>query len=186
MRIRIRGLLLIILAVTLTGSLAYAGMPASSQYKLPVIVVVNGSGNTSSLGYKVQTGTLGQGIFGSASSSNYNNSGGFVNQVAVPAGIPAADLGDAYVYPNPFKPNSPGIFQAAKLTFKHLPAEATIKIFAITGKQVAELHKTDRTVDHYDWNATNNDGQKLASGVYLFFMTAPNGGKARGKFAIIR
>lgn len=161
-------------------------MLASAQYKLPVTAAVNGGANTASPNYKIKTGTLGQGVFGSAQSSGYHNSGGFVNQVAAPAGAPAADLGDAYVYPNPFKPNSPGSFQAAKLTFKHLPAEATIKIFAITGKQVAEFRKTDRTVDYYEWNATNSDGQKLASGVYLFFMTAPNGGKAKGKFAIIR
>ena len=63
---------------------------------------------------------------------------------------------------------------------------ATISIFAITGKQVAKLHKTDTTVDFYKWNVTNSDGQKLASGVYIYFMTAPGGGKARGKFAVIR
>ena len=183
---RFKSLLLLILTAALAGSLVYAGMLASSQYNLPIIVVVNGSANIASPDYKIQTGTLGQGVFGSAQSSNYQTSGGFVNQAAALANPPAANLGDAYVYPNPFKPNSPGSYQASKITFKHLPAEATIKIFGITGKQVAELHKTDSTVDYYEWSATNNDGQKLASGVYLFFMTAPGGGKARGKFAIIR
>jgi len=186
LKIRVKGSLLIILAVALTGSLAYAAALISSHYTTPVIVAVNGAANTVSANYKVQTGVVGQTIPGSAHSSNYNSLGGFTQQVAAPASAPAADLGDAYVYPNPFKPNSPGSFQAAKLTFKHLPAEATIKIFAITGKQVAEIHKTDRTVDYCEWNAANSDGQKLASGVYLFFMTAPNGGKAKGKFAIIR
>ena len=177
---------ILLLASALTGSLAYAAVLISSQYNVPVIVVVNGSANTASANYKIRTGTLGQGVFGSAQSSNYKNGGGFVNQAVVQVAPPAGNLSDAYVYPNPFKPNSPGSFQAAKITFKHLPAEATIRIFEITGKQVVELHKTDRTVDSYDWNATNNDGQKLASGVYLFFMTAPGGGKAKGKFAIIR
>jgi len=173
------------LAAALTGTLVYAGILISAQYKLPAIAVVNGSANTTSTNYKIRTGTLGQGTFGNAHSSNYNNSSGFV-QVPAPADPLPADLSDAYVYPNPFKPNSPGRFQADKITFKHLPAEATIKIFAITGKQAAELHKTDRTVDYYEWNATNDDGQKLSSGVYIFLMTAPNSGKARGKFAIIR
>ena len=179
-------IILMFLAAALTGSLVYAGVLASSQYNVPVIVVVNGSANTASANYKIQTGTLGQGVFGSAQSSNYKNSGGFVNQAAALANPPAVNLSDAYVNPNPFKPNSPGNFQASKITFKHLPAEATIKIFEITGKIVTEIHKTDRTVDYYDWNATNDSGQKLASGVYIFFMTAPGGGKAKGKFAIIR
>ncbi len=177
---------LLILASALTGSLVYAVVLISAQYTLSLNTVTNGTANTSSPNYKIQAGTLGQSLYGSAESSNYKNSGGFSNQAAAMANPPAVNLSDAYVYPNPFKPNSPGSFQADNLTFKHLPPEATIKIFAITGKQVAELHKTDRTVDYYEWNTVNDDGRKLASGVYLFFMTAPNGGKAKGKFAVIR
>lgn len=183
---RFEKITLIVVAAALAGSLAYAGALISAHYATPVLVVANASANTASANYKIQTGTLGQGMFGSAQSPNYRNSGGFVNQAAALTDPPAVTLGDAYVYPNPFKPNSPGRFQAAKITFKHLPAEATIRIFGITGKEVAKLHKTDSAVDYLEWGATNKDGQKLASGVYLFFMTAPNGGKAKGKFAIIR
>lgn len=163
-----------------------AGALISSGYKLSIPVLASGSADTASLNYKVQTGTLGQVFSGSSQSANYRNSGGFLAPALAMANPPAVNLSDAYVYPNPFKPNSPGSFHAEKITFKHLPAEATIRIFAITGRQVTELHKTDRTVDYYEWNATNSDGQKLASGVYLYFMTAPGGGKAKGKFAVIR
>ena len=169
-------------AALLTGSLVYAEVLISSQYSLSVPVMANGGANTVSPNYGIRTGILGQAVSGGAQSLNYNNSGGFV----VPTTALPADLRDAYVYPNPFKPNSPGRFQAAEITFGHLPAVAEIGIFAITGKQVAKLHKTDTTVDFYKWNVTNSDGQKLASGVYLYFITAPGGGKARGKFAVIR
>lgn len=171
------------LAALLTGSLVYAEVLLSSQYSLSAPVMANGGANTVSPNYKIRTGILGQAFSGAAQSSNYNNAGGFVVPTAA---LPAADLSDAYVFPNPFKPNSPGRFQAAEITFGHLPAVATISVFAITGKQVAKLHKTDTTVDFYKWNVTNSDGQKLASGVYIYFMTAPGGGKARGKFAVIR
>lgn len=171
------------IAALLTGSLVYAEVLISSQYSLSAPVMANGGANTVSPNYKIRTGILGQAFSGVAQSANYNNSGGFVVPTAA---LPAADLSDAYVFPNPFKPNSPGRFQAAELTFGHLPAVATISVFAITGKQVAKLHKTDTTVDFYKWNVTNSDGQKLASGVYIYFMTAPGGGKARGKFAVIR
>lgn len=171
------------LAALLTGSLAYAGVLISSQYSVSAPVMANGGANTVSPSYRIRTGILGQAFSGAAQSSNYNNAGGFVVPTAA---LPAPDLSDAYVFPNPFKPNSPGRFQAAEITFGHLPAVATISVFAITGKQVAKLHKTDTTVDFYKWNVTNSEGQKLASGVYIYFMTAPGGGKARGKFAVIR
>ncbi|HAF95963.1 MAG: hypothetical protein A2021_02780 [Elusimicrobia bacterium GWF2_52_66] len=172
--------------VLLTGSLVYAGVLISARYNLSIPVLANGGADMASPNYKIQTGTLGQGVSGNAQSSNYQNSGGFADQARAMANPPALNLSDAYVYPNPFKPNSPGSFQASEITFAHLPAEATIRIFAITGRQVAELHKTNRTVDDYKWNATNSDGQKLASGVYLYFITSPGGGKAKGKFAVIR
>ncbi|MCX5792200.1 MAG: hypothetical protein NTY45_08310 [Elusimicrobia bacterium] len=174
------------LAAVLAGPLVYAGVLINSLLQSVVPISVNSSGSGASLNYRNPAGTLGQSVYGSAKSAHYSNSGGFVSQTAVLLNPPAANLSDAYVYPNPFKPNSPGSFQAAKLTFKHLPAEATIRIFEITGRQVAELHKTDTTVDYYEWNTANNDGRKLASGVYIFLMTAPGGGKARGKFGIIR
>jgi len=170
----------------LTGSLVCAGVLLSSQYRLSRPAVVNGSANTVSPGYRVETGVLGQAVSGSAQSASYIISGAFVEVPAAVATLSAPNLNDAYVYPNPFKPNSPGSFQAAKITFKHLPAETRIEVFAITGRRVAELHKTDSTVDYYEWNATNNDGQKLGSGVYLYFMTSPDGSKAKGKFAVIR
>ena len=176
-------IVLIILATALTGSLVYAGVLISAQYILSLGSVTNSTANTSSANYSIQA-TLGQSVSGDAESANYHNSGGFAGQAGVLAAS-AADLSDAYVYPNPFKPNSPGSFQAAFITFAHLPAVATIKVFAITGKLVAELHKNDGT-DFYRWDAKNSDGQKLASGVYIYYMTAPNGGKAKGKFGVIR
>ena len=173
-------------AALLTGPLVYAGVMISSQYALSLPEMVNGGANTASTNFKISTGVLGKAVSGRAESASYVNSGSFAELPAAVATLSAPDLNDAYVYPNPFKPNSPGSFQAARITFKRLPAETRIKIFAITGRRVAELHKTDSTVDYYEWNATNGDGQKLGSGVYLYFMTSPDGSKAKGKFAVIR
>ncbi len=170
----------------LAGSLLCAGVLISSGYTLSVPVLANGGANTTSLGYRIRTGILGQCMTGSAGSHNYNNLGGVVNQPTVVVTVSSVKLGDVYVYPNPFKPNSSASFRADKITFKYLPAEATIRIFAITGKQVAELHKTDKTVDYYEWNAVNSDGRKLASGIYIYFIKAPGGGRTKGKFAVIR
>ena len=182
----LRGSRLAAAAVLLNGPLVCAGVMVSSQYNISRPAVQSASANTVSPGYKVQTGVLGQALAGSAQSAGYIISGAFVELPAAEAILSAPDLSDAYVYPNPFKPNSPGRFQAAKLTFKRLPAQTKIEIFSLTGKRVAELRKTDSAVDYYEWNVTNDDGQKLASGVYLYFMTSPDGSKAKGKFAVIR
>jgi len=181
---RHRKIFFLISAAILAGSLAYAGLLISTNHILSIPVVINGTANTVSTNYKINTGVLGRAMTGGAQSSNYRLTGGLVETAAPPS--PPANPCDPYVYPNPFKPNTPGLFQAGKLTFKGLPAEATIKIYAITGKQMAELHKTNSAVDHYEWNAANSDGQKLASGVYIFFLTSPGGCKAKGKFAVIR
>ena len=181
---RCRKLILLVLTAALAGSLAYAGVLASINYFISIPVMINGTTDTTSSNYKIKTGILGRAMTGSAQSSNYIITGGSVDPSAPPSPPPSSC--DPYVYPNPFEPNTPGRYQAGKLTFKHLPAAATIKIFAITGKQLAELHKTDGAVDYYEWNAANADGRKLASGVYLFFLTSPGGCKAKGKFSVIR
>jgi len=41
-------------------------------------------------------------------------------------------------------------------------------------------------VDYYEWDVKNSSGQKLASGVYIYYITATGAGKAKGKFAVIR
>lgn len=181
---RSRGIILLIIAAALAGSLAYAGVLISINYSVSIPVMINGTTDTVSSNYKIRTGILGRAMTGSAQSSNYIITGGSVDPSAPPS--PPSGSCDPYVYPNPFEPNTPGRFQAGKLTFKHLPAAATIKIFAITGKLLTELHKTDSAADYYEWNAANADGQKLASGVYVFFVTSPGGCKAKGKFSVIR
>ena len=180
---------LLTIAAALTGSLVYAGVLASSNYIVTLNSVTNGGSSVaSSTNYSIQAGALGQNVSGGSHSPMFASSGGFTPPtIATPAAVPA-NVSDVYVYPNPFKPNSPGRFQSASstLTFKHLPATATIKIFAITGKLVAELHKTDAALDYYPWDVKTSYGEKLGSGVYIFYVTAPNGGKAKGKFAVIR
>jgi hypothetical protein len=63
-------------------------------------------------------------------------------------------------------------------------ANATIKIYDKAGTLVQTLHET---AGNYllEWDATNDKGDKLASGVYIWVSSGPSG-KEKGKFAIIR
>jgi hypothetical protein len=100
----------------------------------------------------------------------------------VPSG-PGA-LSNAHPFPNPFKPNS-GLGHTNGITFSGLTPGARVQIFTPTGDPVFD--KTlDSTVSSLQWNAVNDNGENLASGVYLYLITDGSGNKKDGKFAIVR
>ena len=91
------------------------------------------------------------------------------------------------MFPNPYKPGSGGAYDAQNMTFRNLTQKVKIRIFNI----VPELVKTieaDSQTGEATWDACNEDGEKVASGVYLYIITNPdnNNQKAKGKFAIIK
>ncbi|MEI7904031.1 MAG: carboxypeptidase-like regulatory domain-containing protein, partial [Candidatus Firestonebacteria bacterium] len=98
---------------------------------------------------------------------------------------PAATLEKVLVYPNPYRSGSGGGFDSTGITFSGLTASAKIKIFTLAGALVRELEEKDND-GVYAWDASNTSGEKLASGVYLYFISDPNGNKKTGKFAVVR
>jgi len=63
-------------------------------------------------------------------------------------------------------------------------ANSSIKIYNKAGRLVRTLHETAGE-SMMEWDAANDDGEKLASGVYIWILDGP-AGKDKGKFAIIR
>jgi len=175
-----------------TASLCFAVVTISENYRILLGQLTGGTGTPSSTNYSVSAGVLGQAVFseGTPKSANYSVQSGdiIVQQNTVNTKAPSSNLEAAFVYPNPIKPNSPGSsYYAQSLTFKALTPQAVIKIYNIAGELVATLNKTDNSVDFYAWDMRNDTGQKLASGVYIFFTTNPDNGKTKkGKFAIIK
>jgi hypothetical protein len=98
-----------------------------------------------------------------------------------------ADLTQVIVFPNPYRPGSGGAYDAQNLTFRNLTQKVKIRIFNIA----AELVKTidyDGQNGQLTWDARNDDGQKVASGVYIYIVGNPDNAsqKAKGKFAVIK
>ena len=93
------------------------------------------------------------------------------------------------VYPNPYKPNATGedvqFDRAEGIAFENLTEQATIKIYNIAGELVFEYEKND-TENIYNWKAVNNDNEKVASGLYIYFVTNDKGEKQKGKIGIIK
>ncbi|MGP8330649.1 MAG: hypothetical protein ACT6FF_10090 [Methanosarcinaceae archaeon] len=74
-----------------------------------------------------------------------------------------------------------------KLDFIHLPAKCTIKIFTIRGALVATLEHDSGIEDGTEsWNLLSKDGMRIAYGVYIFHVEAPEIGEKMGRFVVIQ
>jgi hypothetical protein len=92
-------------------------------------------------------------------------------------------LSNAHPFPNPYKPNS--ALGHTTVTFSGLTPGARVQIFTPTGEPVYD--KTiDPSASSLSWNAVNDEGQDLSSGVYLYLITDEGGNKKDGKLAIVR
>jgi flagellar hook assembly protein FlgD len=83
---------------------------------------------------------------------------------------PITNLSQATVYPNPYRP-SVAAQLVQGITIDQVPANTVIKIYTIGGELVKQFNvgATGTVV----WNAKNEDGQDVASGVYYALL---NGG----------
>ena len=87
------------------------------------------------------------------------------------------DLSNVYVYPNPVRPNYNGTVKVAGLIDK-----ANIKITDIAGNLVYETTSEGGTIE---WDTTAFGKYKVASGVYMVFISAEDGGETKVKKVMI-
>lgn len=163
-----------------------AAVMLGSKYRQISSTLSGGGAKSTSAKYRT-TGALATGVAGNAESASYKTSGGFISQLTVTEEVlPAVDLSQTHVYPNPYKPGSGSEFDAENIIFKQLTSEATIRVFNIMGELCTTIEKEDTAVDYLIWDAINDSGEALASGVYIYYVTNPEGESAKGKFAIIK
>jgi hypothetical protein len=84
-------------------------------------------------------------------------------------------------YPNPFSTATRFVFV---LTGSQIPDQFTIQILTVTGKVVKEITKEEfgeihigRNISEYVWDGTDNFGDVLANGVYLYRVIAKINGE---------
>ena len=87
------------------------------------------------------------------------------------------DLNNVYVYPNPVRPEFEGTVKIAGLLDK-----ATVKIADIEGNLVYEATSTGGTLE---WDTTAFGKYKVASGVYMIFISAQDGIETKVKKVMI-
>ncbi|MCE3283270.1 MAG: hypothetical protein K0Q66_2007, partial [Chitinophagaceae bacterium] len=95
-------------------------------------------------------------------------------------------ISNMFNYPNPFTSSTAFVFT---LTGSIVPQNLKIQILTITGKIVREITKDElgnlhigRNITDFKWDGTDQYGQKLANGVYLYRVVTNLNGSALDKF----
>ncbi len=92
-------------------------------------------------------------------------------------------LDDIYVKPNPYIVNTS--YDGDHLKFMMLPSQCEISIYTITGELVDKMsHNSD--MGEHAWYLTNQNGDKVVPGLYIFVIESGNLEPRIGKFVIIR
>ena len=74
-----------------------------------------------------------------------------------------------------------------RIDFRNLPKQCTIRIFAMSGRQIKEIEHfgaNDKSIA--TWNLQSDDGLDVSYGVYIYHVDAPGIGEKIGRFAIIK
>jgi hypothetical protein len=89
-------------------------------------------------------------------------------------------------YPNPFSTSTAFVFT---VTGTEVPQNIKIQILTVTGKIVREITKDElgplhigRNITEYKWDGTDQYGQKLGNGVYLYHVVTTMNGKPMEKY----
>ena len=91
-----------------------------------------------------------------------------------------ADLNSVRVFPNPW---IAGKERQRQVTFDHLTAGSTLRIFTVSGQWVKSLRESGGSAI---WDLTTDSGDNAASGYYVYVIEDPAGHQLRGKLALIR
>jgi len=126
------------------------------------------------------------------------------NLIRVDLGFSASDeLDKVMVVPNPYRVDHDYTYESGGwegrgrewdetkrlIKFIHLPRRCTIRVFSLTGDQIAtieyEAPASQPDLGEVEWNLLSESNRALASGVYVYTVES-NLGRQVGKFVLIR
>jgi len=109
------------------------------------------------------------------------------------ASVAKAAIEKIAIVPNPYKGAS--AYEVSNLNdvvrITNLPAQATIRVFSLSGTLIKTIEKRDPASTFVNWDLQTDDALPIASGMYLIHVTAKNAsGKSIGekvlKFGVIK
>lgn len=95
--------------------------------------------------------------------------------------VAAEDLSRVIVYPNPYNGD---LYWSNRMVFINLPSQVYVRIFTLDGRLVREFRKDDPG-NRLVWDMTNQQGQPVASGAYLYVLKTMRERKT-GKIFLMR
>ncbi|MBV6513185.1 MAG: hypothetical protein FMNOHCHN_02711 [Ignavibacteriaceae bacterium] len=94
--------------------------------------------------------------------------------------------GEISVYPNPYIASNRAEWGLGRvMRFTGLPEQAVIRIYTVAGRLVTTLRQDDLYNQYLDWNLTNEQGQRVAGGIYIAHVDMPGIGSKILKLAVI-
>ncbi len=115
-----------------------------------------------------------------------DNTAGNIEYRVVFKVINKAMISNMLNYPNPFTSQTAFVFT---ITGSEIPQNIRIQVLTITGKVVREITKDElgplhigRNITEFKWDGTDQYGQKLANGIYLYRVITNLRGKALEKY----
>ncbi len=115
-----------------------------------------------------------------------NNSAGRIEYRVIFEVINKPMISNMLNYPNPFTTSTAFVFT---ITGSEVPQNIKIEIMTITGKIVREITKDElgplhigRNITEFKWDGTDQYGQKLANGIYLYRVVTNLNGKSLDKY----
>ncbi len=110
-----------------------------------------------------------------------------ISDATVDHQLAATMLDQIRVVPNPYVVTS--LFDPREnvhsIKFMYLPERCTITIYTLSGVKVKEIEHTDGT-GIQNWDLTNEFGQDISFGVYVYHISLPDGKSKMGKIAILK
>ena len=123
--------------------------------------------------------SLGQGLYLVTVTVTDNN--GVTSQPAQAyVTLVATDLSGVKVFPNPWRSDK---HAGKSMTFANLTVNTTVKIFTVSGHHVKTLPTSSTLIT---WDLTNDSGDKVASGLYVYLITTDSGQKKTGQIGVIK
>jgi hypothetical protein len=100
--------------------------------------------------------------------------------VAQSTDVARADVTLINVFPNPYLGFNPlEINKYARfVTFNHMPAKATVRVFNLAGVLVRTMQKSDPS-QFFQWDLTNDSGFPVAAGMYIIHIDMPDLGSTK-------
>ncbi|MDB5197609.1 MAG: hypothetical protein JWP88_1980 [Flaviaesturariibacter sp.] len=148
--------------------------------------VSGSSGNQASITFKPYFAEDGDYELIVSGKDKSNNKAGTLEYRVAFKVINKAMISNMLNYPNPFTSSTAFVFT---ITGAEVPQNLTVQVLTITGKIVREITKNElgplrvgRNITEFKWDGTDQYGQKLANGVYLYRVITNLNGKSLEKY----